>query len=299
MAGRPVHTFEVLRTENLTPHIVRVVLGGSGFDTFTPNDFTDAYVKIVFVRYGVDVGALPQPLTLDSFNELPVEERPTVRTYTVRSVDAERRRDRHRLRRARRARRRGPVGDGGEAWATGIPDGSQWRLCARSGGGLASDGRRRGGPSRDQRGAGSIARQRRRQGLHRGCRARRRDPAQGAAGCRAELDLPRRPRRPGVRGPGRRPRAADRGRQGGATGCPARCRSSSTARRRPSCTTCGPTSARNAASTPSGRTRSRAIGGAAAPRRPSGSGSVNFQQPRPETKDVCDTDQGWSLRVLT
>ena len=91
MAGRPVHTFEVLRAENLTPHIVRVVLGGSGFDTFTPNDFTDAYVKIVFVRCGVDVGALPQPLTLDSFNELPVEERPTVRTYTVRSIDAERR----------------------------------------------------------------------------------------------------------------------------------------------------------------------------------------------------------------
>ena len=68
-----------------------MVLGGSGFDTFTPNDFTDAYVKIVFVRDDVDVGALPQPLTLDSFNELPVEHRPTVRTYTVRSVDTERR----------------------------------------------------------------------------------------------------------------------------------------------------------------------------------------------------------------
>ena len=91
MAGRPVHTFEVLRTEKLTPHIVRVVLGGSGFDTFTPNDFTDAYVKIVFVRDDVDVSALPQPLTLDSFNELPVEHRPTVRTYTVRSADTERR----------------------------------------------------------------------------------------------------------------------------------------------------------------------------------------------------------------
>jgi NADPH-dependent ferric siderophore reductase len=86
-----VHTFEVLRTENLTPHIVRVVLGGSGFDTFTPNDYTDAYVKIVFVRDDVDVAALPQPLTLDSFNELPVEHRPTVRTYTVRNVDTERR----------------------------------------------------------------------------------------------------------------------------------------------------------------------------------------------------------------
>jgi NADPH-dependent ferric siderophore reductase len=86
-----VHTFEVLRTENLTPHIVRVVLGGSGFDTFTPNDYTDAYVKIVFVRDDVDVATLAQPLTLDSFNSLPVEHRPTVRTYTVRNVDTERR----------------------------------------------------------------------------------------------------------------------------------------------------------------------------------------------------------------
>ena len=91
MAGRPVHTFEVLRSERLTPHIVRVVLGGVGFDTFVPNDYTDAYVKIVFVRHWVDVGALPQPLTLDSFNELPVEQRPVVRTFTVRSVDTERR----------------------------------------------------------------------------------------------------------------------------------------------------------------------------------------------------------------
>ncbi len=91
MAGRPVHTFEVVRTEQLTPHLVRVVLGGSGFDTFTPNEFTDAYVKLVFVPDGVDVGALPQPLTLDSFNALPAEQRPTVRTYTVRRADPERR----------------------------------------------------------------------------------------------------------------------------------------------------------------------------------------------------------------
>ena len=91
MAGRPVHTFEVLRSERLTPHIIRVVLGGSGFDTFVPNDFTDAYVKVVFVKGTVDVCARPQPLTLDSFNELPVEHRPLVRTFTVRSVDTKRR----------------------------------------------------------------------------------------------------------------------------------------------------------------------------------------------------------------
>jgi NADPH-dependent ferric siderophore reductase len=89
VAGRPVHTFEVVRSEQLTPHLIRIVLGGKGFDTFTPNEFTDAYVKIVFVNDGVDVGALPQPLTLDSFDALPVEQRPAVRTYTVRRVDAE------------------------------------------------------------------------------------------------------------------------------------------------------------------------------------------------------------------
>ena len=40
MAGRPVHTFEVVRSEQLAPHLVRVILGGGGFDTFKPNDFT-------------------------------------------------------------------------------------------------------------------------------------------------------------------------------------------------------------------------------------------------------------------
>jgi NADPH-dependent ferric siderophore reductase len=86
-----VRTFEVVRSEQLTPHLTRVVLGGDGFDTFTPNDFTDAYVKVVFVADGTDVGSLPQPLTLDSFDTLPVEQRPVVRTYTVRRVDPERR----------------------------------------------------------------------------------------------------------------------------------------------------------------------------------------------------------------
>ena len=95
MAGRPIHTFQVVRTEQLTPHLLRVVLGGSGpgtgFDTFTPSEFTDSYVKIVIVDDGIDVPTLPQPLTIDSFNTLPPERRPTVRTFTVRRVDAERR----------------------------------------------------------------------------------------------------------------------------------------------------------------------------------------------------------------
>jgi NADPH-dependent ferric siderophore reductase len=87
VAGRPVHTFEVVRSEELTPHMVRVVLGGSGFDTFTPNEFTDSYVKLVIVGDDVDVVGLPHPLTLDSFADLPAEKQPVIRTMTVRRAD--------------------------------------------------------------------------------------------------------------------------------------------------------------------------------------------------------------------
>ena len=89
MAGRPVQTFEVVNTRKLAPHMVRVVLASSTFDKFLPSNFTDAYVKLVFVADDVDVACLPQPLTQDSFAELPPEKRPSVRTLTVRRVDAE------------------------------------------------------------------------------------------------------------------------------------------------------------------------------------------------------------------
>jgi NADPH-dependent ferric siderophore reductase len=87
VAGRPVHTFKVVRREELTSHMFRVVLGGSGFGTFTPSKFTDSYVKLVFVGDDVDMASLPQPLTLDSFADLPPAEQPVVRTLTVRRAD--------------------------------------------------------------------------------------------------------------------------------------------------------------------------------------------------------------------
>jgi NADPH-dependent ferric siderophore reductase len=85
--GRPLHTFEVVRSEQLTSHMIRIVLGGSGFDTFNPSDFTDSYVKLVFVAHDVEMAALPRPLTLDSFADLPAAKRPVVRTMTVRRAD--------------------------------------------------------------------------------------------------------------------------------------------------------------------------------------------------------------------
>lgn len=87
MAGRPLQAFEVVSTEQLTPHMLRVVLGSNSFDTFVPSKFTDSYVKLVFVADDVDVDTLPQPLTQDSLSALPPQKQPPVRTITVRRVD--------------------------------------------------------------------------------------------------------------------------------------------------------------------------------------------------------------------
>ncbi|WP_225730236.1 MULTISPECIES: siderophore-interacting protein [unclassified Nocardia] len=58
-------TLTVLRTEQLTPHLIRIHFGGPGFAAFKPNEFTDAYVKFIFPRDGIEV----------------------LRTYTVHSID--------------------------------------------------------------------------------------------------------------------------------------------------------------------------------------------------------------------
>ncbi|MGK8508028.1 siderophore-interacting protein [Nocardia asiatica] len=63
--ARPRTTLTVQRTEWLTPHLIRVHLGGPGFAAFRPSEFTDSYVKFIFAQDGNEV----------------------LRTYTVRSVD--------------------------------------------------------------------------------------------------------------------------------------------------------------------------------------------------------------------
>ena len=44
---RPRIELEVLRREALSPHLVRLVLGGERFGELVPNDRTDAYVKLI------------------------------------------------------------------------------------------------------------------------------------------------------------------------------------------------------------------------------------------------------------
>ena len=81
---RPQHVLEVLRTERIAPSLVRVHLGGAGFATFTPNDCTDAYVKLLFVK--PELGLEP-PYDLEALREtLDPDDLPVTRTYTVREV---------------------------------------------------------------------------------------------------------------------------------------------------------------------------------------------------------------------
>jgi NADPH-dependent ferric siderophore reductase len=91
MADRPakrkrtVHRLEVLRTEEITPHMIRVYVGGPGMHTFTNNEHTDRYVKVVFRLPDVDY---PEPFDMDVVHEtFPREQWPVLRTYTVRTYD--------------------------------------------------------------------------------------------------------------------------------------------------------------------------------------------------------------------
>ncbi|MEV6250842.1 siderophore-interacting protein [Streptomyces sp. NPDC051742] len=75
----------VVRTERITPHMVRIVLGGPGLDAFEVGAYTDHYVKLLFAPEGV---AYPEPFDMDRIREeFPRDQWPTTRTYTVRAWD--------------------------------------------------------------------------------------------------------------------------------------------------------------------------------------------------------------------
>ncbi|MCX4678411.1 siderophore-interacting protein [Streptomyces sp. NBC_01433] len=76
---------QVLRTEQITPHMVRVILGGDGLAGFALSGFTDHYVKLCFAPEGADYA---HPFDMGAIREAyPRELWPTTRTYTVRSWD--------------------------------------------------------------------------------------------------------------------------------------------------------------------------------------------------------------------
>jgi NADPH-dependent ferric siderophore reductase len=83
--ARRTTTLEVRRTERLTPHMIRVVVGGEELTAFPDTPYTDRYVKILFPRPGV---RYPEPFDMGAIRaELPREQWPAMRTYTVRALD--------------------------------------------------------------------------------------------------------------------------------------------------------------------------------------------------------------------
>lgn len=90
--GGPQRLLSVVRTERLSPHLVRVHLGGRDFAAFLEGADpervakTDKYVKLLFAR--PELGLEP-PYDLEELRErLPLEDLPVRRTYTIRSIDA-------------------------------------------------------------------------------------------------------------------------------------------------------------------------------------------------------------------
>lgn len=82
---RPHMSVQVLRTERLSPHMVRLVVGGAELAKFEPKDSVDMYVKIHFLQPGIDYA---EPVDLAALREsLPREHWPVTRTYTVRRFD--------------------------------------------------------------------------------------------------------------------------------------------------------------------------------------------------------------------
>lgn len=82
---RVVHTGRVDRVERLTPHMIRVVLGGEGLAAFDTEGFTDSYVKLLFPP---PAPGDPEPYDIEAIRaERPRSEWPVTRTYTVRFWD--------------------------------------------------------------------------------------------------------------------------------------------------------------------------------------------------------------------
>src|SRR6185503_16277576 len=104
--SRPAHRATVTRVEQLTPHMIRVVVGGEGLRAITAGEFTDHYVKVLFPRPGV---TYPEP-----FDQ--AGGRVAVGAHLRRSqVGPRRSRDVARLRGARRRGHRRAVGGAGQA----------------------------------------------------------------------------------------------------------------------------------------------------------------------------------------
>ncbi|WBB79715.1 siderophore-interacting protein [Micromonospora sp. WMMD882] len=87
MSDRPkkVTTAHVVRADRLTRYVIRLVVGGDELVGLPLGEHTDHYVKLLFPRPGV---SYPTPFDLAAIRrDLPAEQWPRLRAYTVRAWD--------------------------------------------------------------------------------------------------------------------------------------------------------------------------------------------------------------------
>jgi NADPH-dependent ferric siderophore reductase len=88
-ARRPLIA-RVEETQRLSPHMIRVVVGGEDLAGFAAGEFTDHYVKLQLPPAGAPYQA---PFDVEDIRaRLPREQWPRTRTYSVRAWDPDRRR---------------------------------------------------------------------------------------------------------------------------------------------------------------------------------------------------------------
>ncbi|GAA4520093.1 siderophore-interacting protein [Actinoallomurus oryzae] len=83
--GRRLTRAKVLRVQWITPHMIRVFIGGEGLAGLGVGEFTDHYIKLLFPVPGV---SYPEPFDMEVIRrDLPRDQWPRMRSYTVRSWD--------------------------------------------------------------------------------------------------------------------------------------------------------------------------------------------------------------------
>lgn len=83
---RPQAVLEVVGKQRLSPRLLRLTLGGDGYQLLRRNEHTDAYVKLLLPAPG---SGLTPPFDMDRLREESPELMPSRRTYTVRHWDDE------------------------------------------------------------------------------------------------------------------------------------------------------------------------------------------------------------------
>ncbi|MDN5806389.1 MAG: siderophore-interacting protein [Brevibacterium sp.] len=81
---RPQAVLTVQEVNEITPNLIRIRVGGDGFDAISINEATDKYVKLMFAD---PAHGLTPPYDLTELRENSPEKLPRNRTYTVREIN--------------------------------------------------------------------------------------------------------------------------------------------------------------------------------------------------------------------